>query len=132
MTILNDFDPVLKARNLIFYDVRRVAVALGHLGVILWFCRTRPASGVAARIGAVGRMALTNYLGQSIIGGLIFYTIGFGLYGRFTGYYLYLVVVGIWVLQIAFSNWWLSRYRFGPFEWLWRSLTYRRRQPLAR
>jgi len=130
--IATDFDPLVKARNLIQYDIRRIAVALGHLGAILWFCRARPHSRAAARLAAVGRMALSNYLGQSIICGLIFYAVGFGLYARFTGYYLYLVVVGVWAVQIAFSNWWLARYRFGPFEWIWRSLTYGQRQPLRR
>jgi len=130
--IAADFDPVLKARNLIHYDVRRIAVGLGHLGTILLFCRAFPGGWIATRIAAVGRMALSNYLGQSILGGLIFYTIGLGLYGQFTGYYLYLVVAAIWAVQIAFSNWWLARYRFGPFEWIWRSLTYRKRQRLRR
>lgn len=130
--IAADFDPLLKLRNLIHYDVRRLAVGLGHLGAILLFCRTWPGSMVAKRLAAVGRMALSNYLGQSILGGLIFYTVGFGLYGRFTGYYLYVVVAGIWVVEILFSNWWLSRYRFGPFEWVWRSLTYGKRQALRR
>ena len=128
--ITTDFDALLKLRNLIHYDVRRIAVALGHLGVILWFCQTFPGSRVAAKLAKVGRMALSNYLGQSILGGLIFYSVGFGLYGQFTGYYLYLFVISIWAVQIVFSNWWLSRFRFGPFEWLWRSLTYRQRQPM--
>jgi uncharacterized protein len=131
-TIAAGFDPLLKARHLIHYDLRRIAMALGHLGAILLFCRALPGSGVVRRLAAVGRMALSNYLGQSIVCGLIFYSIGFGLYGRFTGFYLYFVVAAVWVVQIAFSNWWLGRYRFGPFEWLWRSLTYRERQPLAR
>lgn len=128
----NDFDPILKARNLIHYDFRRMAVGLGHLGLILLFCRRYPRSWLATRIAAAGRMALSNYLGQSILCGLLFYTVGFGLYGRFTGYYLYLVVAGIWIMQIAFSNWWLARYHFGPFEWVWKSLTYKERQPLRR
>jgi len=127
-----DFDAILKMRNLIHYDVRRIAVGLGHLGAILLFCQALPGSWFATRIAAVGRMALSNYLGQSILGGLIFYTVGLGLYGRFTGYYLYFIVAGIWAVQITFSNWWLARYRFGPFEWIWRSLTYRKRQPLRR
>jgi uncharacterized protein len=127
--IITDFDPLLKARHLLHYDVRRIAVALGHLGVILSLCRALPTGRVLAKIAAVGRMALSNYLGQSILGGLIFYSIGLGLYGQFTGYYLYLVVALIWAVQIAFSNWWLARFRFGPFEWLWRSMTYARRQP---
>jgi len=130
--IAADFDPILKMRNLIHYDVRRIAVGLGHLGTILLFCQAWPGSWLATRIAAVGRMALSNYLGQSILGGLIFYTVGLGLYGQFTGYYLYFVVAGIWAVQITFSNWWLARYRFGPFEWIWRSLTYRKRQPLRR
>jgi len=130
--IAADFDPILKMRNLIHYDVRRIAVGLGHLGTILLFCRAFPSSWVATRIAAVGRMALSNYLGQSILGGLIFYTVGLGLYGKYTGYYLYFFVAGIWAVEITFSNWWLARYRFGPFEWVWRSLTYRKRQPLRR
>lgn len=130
--ISNDFDPILKARNLIHYDFRRMAVALGHLGLILMLCRRYSHSWLATRLAAVGRMALSNYLGQSILCGLVFYTVGLRLYGQFTGYYLYLVVAGIWAIQIAFSNWWLNRYHFGPFEWAWKSLTYKQRQPLRR
>ncbi len=128
--IATDFDPILKARNLIHYDLRRIAVGLGHLGTILLLCRALPASGFVTRIAAVGRMALSNYLGQSILCGLLFSTIGLGWYGRFTGYYLYIVVAGVWTLQILFSHWWLTRFRFGPFEWIWRSLTYGKRQAL--
>jgi uncharacterized protein len=130
--IAADFDPVLKMRNMIHYDIRRIAVGLGHLGAILLFCQAFPGSWIATRIAAVGRMALSNYLGQSILGGLIFYTVGLGLYGQFTGYYLYFFVAGIWTVQITFSNWWLARFRFGPFEWVWRSLTYGKRQPIRR
>lgn len=128
----SDFDPILKARNLIHYDFRRMAVGLGHLGLILLFCRNFPQSWLATRIAAVGRMALSNYLGQSILCGLLFYTVGFGLYGQFTGWYLYLVAAGVWIVQIAFSNWWLRHHHFGPFEWAWKSLTYQQRQPLRR
>lgn len=125
------FDPILRARHLIHYDLRRIAIGLGYLGSILWICQAVPGHWLLRQLAAVGRMALSNYLGQSIICGLIFYSIGLGLYGRFTGYYLYVVVLVVWVLQILFSNWWLSRFRFGPAEWLWRSLSYRRRQPLT-
>ena len=129
-----DFDPLLKARHLIHYDLRRLAMAFGHLGLILFLCRTAARGGwLVLRLAAVGRMALTNYLAQSLIGGLIFYTVGLGLYGRFTGFYLYLVVLLIWVLQLALSHRWLARFRFGPCEWLWRTLTYGRRgTPLRR
>jgi uncharacterized protein len=68
-------------------------------------------------------MALSNYLAQSVICGLVFFTVGLGLYGQFTGYWLYLVVLGVWVLLLAWSPWWLARYRQDSAEWLWRRLT---------
>lgn len=128
--ITQDFDPLLKARHLLHYDVRRMAVGVGHLSAILLACQAWPQSWLARRLASVGRMALSNYLGQSLLCGLLFYSIGLGLYGRFTGYYLYLLAVAIWIVQITFSHWCLSRFRFGPCEWLWRSLTYKSRQPL--
>jgi hypothetical protein len=73
-------------------------------------------------------MALTNYLAQSIVCGLVFYGFGLGWYGRVTGYPLYGVVGAVWCLEIAWSLWWLRRFQIGPFEWAWRSLTYRRWQ----
>lgn len=130
--INSDFDAVLKARNLMHYDFRRVAVGLGHLGAILLFCHSFPTSWLAEKLAAVGRMALSNYLLQSVLGLLIFTTLGLGLYGQFTGFYLYVVVAIYWAVQITFSNWWLSRYRFGPAEWLWKSLAYKSRQPFRK
>ncbi len=87
-------------------------------------------AALRARLAAVGRLALTNYLAQSILCGLLFYGFGFGLYGRLTGFQLYGVVAGIWALELLWSPWWLARFRLGPFEWLWRSLTYRNTQEL--
>jgi uncharacterized protein len=78
----------------------------------------------------MGRMALTNYLMQTIINILLFNGIGFGLAGK-TGPSIYILMfVILMTLQIFFSRWWLSRYRFGPVEWLWRSLTYWNIQPM--
>jgi uncharacterized protein len=77
-----------------------------------------------ARLGAVGRMALSNYLFQSVVCTLIFYNYGLGLYGQIgpaTGLGLTLL---IYTLQVPLSRWWLGRFRFGPAEWLWRSITY--------
>ncbi|MBL8201038.1 MAG: DUF418 domain-containing protein [Chromatiales bacterium] len=125
--LASDFHPVTVEITKLTYDVRRLAMALGYLGLILWFCHS--AGGVAIRraLAAAGRMALTNYLAQSILCALIFYGFGLGLYGKVTGYQLYFVVLGIWTLELAWSGWWLQRYQIGPFEWVWRSLTYRRR-----
>lgn len=83
-------------------------------------------------IAAAGRMALTNYLLQSLICTTIFYSYGlglFGLVGRATGLGLAVVICAT---QVAFSVWWLKRFRFGPMEWLWRTLTYGKRQPMRR
>ncbi len=78
----------------------------------------------------VGRMALTNYLLHSIICTTLFYAYGFGLMGKVEIWQGIVLTFVIFALQIPFSKWWLSRFRYGPFEWLWRSLTYWKIQPL--
>jgi uncharacterized protein len=83
-----------------------------------------------APLSYVGRMALTNYLLQTVICTTLFYGYGFGLYGRVGPATGLLLAVTIYAIQIPLSAWWLKRYRFGPAEWLWRSLTYGRRQPM--
>jgi len=89
-------------------------------------------SGLRKALAAVGQMALTNYLLHSIAASVLFLGWGFGLAGRFDYAEQLLVVVAIWVVQLALSPVWLAHYRFGPAEWLWRSLTYWQRQPLRR
>ncbi len=79
---------------------------------------------MARRLAAVGRMALTNYLMHSIIASILFYGWGFGLYGKVNPWQGIILVLVIFSLQIPFSLYWLSKFRYGPFEWLWRSLTY--------
>lgn len=77
----------------------------------------------------VGRMALTHYLSQTFVGVLLFYGIGAGLGPRYGIPGALFAFAAIFALQLTLSRWWLVRYRFGPFEWAWRSLTYGRRQP---
>jgi len=127
--LASDFHPVQAAIAKFGYDLRRLGMALGYLGLVLLLCASSAGAPIRAGLAAAGRMALTNYLAQSILCALLFYGFGFGLYGRLTGYQLYGVVAGIWALEIAWSLWWLRRFQIGPFEWVWRSLTYRRRQP---
>ncbi len=79
-----------------------------------------------------GRMALTNYLMQSVIACLIFTSYGLGLYGQVGPVYLTLIGLAILLFQIPFSAFWLSHYRYGPMEWLWRSMTYKKWQPLKK
>ena len=76
-------------------------------------------------------MAFTNYISQSVICTLIFYGHGLGLFERVDRLGQLAIVVAIWILQLLWSPWWLARFRFGPLEWLWRSLTYMKFQPMA-
>lgn len=84
------------------------------------------------RVRAAGRAAFTNYLGTSILMMLVFHGWALGLYGELNRPQLYVVVVLAWVVMLAWSKPWLDRYRYGPLEWLWRSLTYRTVFPLKR
>lgn len=81
-------------------------------------------------LAAMGRMALTNYLIQSIVCTLIFYNYGLGYFGKAGPAGGLALTVAIFGLQIPLSNWWLGRFRFGPAEWLWRTLTYGTAQPM--
>jgi uncharacterized protein len=75
-------------------------------------------------VSSTGRMALTNYLMQSVICTTIFYGYGFGLYGKVDAFQGLILTLFIWGIQLPISHWWLSKYKFGPAEWLWRWITY--------
>lgn len=81
---------------------------------------------------SVGRMALTNYLLQSVISFILFYGVGFGLYGSIRPAAGIIIVLIIFIMQVYFSKWWFTRFRFGPMEWVWRSLTYNKLQPFRK
>jgi uncharacterized protein len=83
-----------------------------------------------APLSYVGRMALTNYLLQSIICTTIFYGYGLARYGQIGVAAGIVLAVTIYLLQVLFSQWWLHHFRYGPMEWLWRTLTYGHRQPI--
>ncbi|MFN8355853.1 MAG: DUF418 domain-containing protein [Spirosomataceae bacterium] len=114
------------------YDVRRVLLALGHASLLILVYRWGIVPWLMKALTAVGQMAFTNYLMQSIICTLIFHGYGLGYYGYLSFYQLYYVVFGIWVFQLILSPIWLNFFLFGPFEWLWRSLTYWKLQPMRR
>lgn len=114
------------------YDIGRLGMAAGHLGVILLLCRSGALPWLQRALAAVGRMALTNYLLQSVLAALVFFGFGLALFGALERHQLYFVVAGIWAVNIALSLFWLKRFRYGPVEWLWRSFTYLRWQPLRR
>jgi uncharacterized protein len=108
------------------------ALSIGYLCLVILLCQSEAWRARLRRFGAVGRTALTNYLLQSIVGTLLFYSYGLGLFGRFGPAILLVFTVVIYAIQVVISQWWLARYRYGPAEWLWRSATYGRRLPLAR
>ena len=109
-----------------------VLVALGHVAIVMLVCRHRWWPPLQGRLEAVGRMALSNYLAHSIVLTTVFYGYGLGLYGRVDRPFQLVFVLAMWALQLWWSPLWLERYRFGPAEWLWRTLTYRRRQAMRR
>ena len=80
----------------------------------------------------VGRMALTNYIGQSVLCTLVFYNTGLGLGGTMGPSLYFLIGFTVYGFEVIASRWWLDRFRFGPIEWLWQMLTYGRRFPLAK
>jgi uncharacterized protein len=114
------------------YDLGRIPLTLGHLAFIMLLFKSGACQRAMRRLAAVGQMALTNYLTQSLICLFVFTGAGFGLFGQLHRHQLYYVVLAIWAVQLAWSPWWLRRFHFGPMEWAWRSLTRWRRQPFSR
>jgi uncharacterized protein len=105
-------------------------VSMGYIGLIMLLCQSPIAHKLARRLSAVGQMSLTNYLLQSLICTTIFYGHGFGLFGQVERGTLLLIVLCVWAFQLWVSPIWLRNFRFGPVEWLWRSFTYLKIQPM--
>jgi uncharacterized protein len=124
------FDPITLIGGFAYYQWARLPVALAHVGLVLLALRKGWIPALLRRLAAVGQMALTNYLGTTLICTTLFYGYGLGLYAQLERYQLYGVVLAVWALMLWLSPIWLRRFRFGPMEWLWRSLTYWRRQPM--
>jgi len=110
--------------NLSAWLVGAPIMALGWMGLVTALHARSGQNSPFRRLAAVGRMALTNYLAQSLIMTTFFYWLGF--YGRTGVGVALLLMLGVWVLELAWSGPWLSRFSYGPFEWLWRRLSYGR------
>lgn len=107
-------------------------LAVGYVAlVVLWMQSGKHPSSRQA-LERVGQMALSNYIGQSLLASTIFYGFGLGLYGRVHRIEILAITALIFAIQIAFSKLWMKRFRYGPLEWIWRSLSYLRPQPLGR
>jgi uncharacterized protein len=108
------------------------AMSVGYAALVMAWVGSRGPSRLVDRIAAVGRMAFTNYLMTSIIMTSIFYGYGLGLTGRLERAELFLLMLGMWGLMLAWSKPWLDRHLYGPFEWLWRSMARASLQPMLR
>ena len=126
----NGFSSLGYAEGLITYDFSRLALTMGHLGLILLFLRSGVLSWLRQAMAAVGRMALTNYLTHSVVALIVFVFLGY--WGAFERHQLYYIVLSIWVAQLIVSPIWLKHFHFGPVEWLWRYLTYLKAPPFRK
>jgi uncharacterized protein len=116
----------------VFGGLTSYALAMAYgAAMFLWSSYPR-FQRAAAPIAATGQMALTNYLAQSLILSFLFYGYGLGMFGRINSGPAAMIGVALYVGQLVFSSAWLRRYRFGPAEWFWRSLTYGSWQPFRR
>tara|TARA_R110001592_G_scaffold251506_9_gene514199 strand:- start:55 stop:1488 length:1434 start_codon:yes stop_codon:yes gene_type:complete len=113
----------------LFY-IGQYLLSAGYLGLVVCALNKQKWQQFFVAFSPMGQMALTNYLMHSVILTSIFYGYAGGQYGEISRAPQMLIVIAIIVTQIILSKWWLNRYRFGPMEWLWRSLTYKQMQPM--
>ena len=115
-------------RSFVFklFDWGTLGTALAYACLLLVAWRRPLGQRMLRPLAAAGRMALTTYLTQSVVCTLLFYSYGLGWYGTvgFTG--MFIITLVLFATQMAVSMWWLARFRYGPAEWLWRTITYGR------
>lgn len=119
-----------KQQKFVVFQLGRTFRAVGILGLLLLLSKLNAFNWLFRLLQPVGQMAFTNYLMQSLITTLLFY--GLGWFGQMERHQVYVVLIIIWIIQIIYSNLWLRYFRYGPFEWAWRSLTYWKQQPMRK
>lgn len=112
--------------------IPRLMLTIGYAALLIMLIEKMARTDLMARIAAAGQAAFTNYIGTSIVMTTIFYGYGLGLFGYVSRVELWLFVIGAWVIMLLWSKPWIERYRYGPLEWLWRSLARMKLQPLRR
>jgi uncharacterized protein len=110
----------------------QLPIALGLAALFVLWAPKAAKTALGSRFVAAGRMAFSNYLGTSLIMMVVFHGWALGLFGVFNRVELFAVVVLTWTAMLAWSKPWLTRFRYGPLEWLWRCLTYWKLFPLRR
>ncbi len=130
---MSNFDPIVTLANFIAWTAPfRVIVTIGHAALIMLLIKRFAEAALMPRIIATGKAAFSNYLGTSILMTTLFYGYGFALFGHLSRWQVYLVVPCVWIIMLLWSKPWLDRYRYGPLEWLWRSLARWELQPMRR
>ena len=114
------------------FTVQQVSLSAFYVAAVTLLYWRRPASGLLPALAPLGRMGLTTYLAQSVFGIVLFYGIGFGMLGRLGVAASIGAGITFYIVQILLAQAWMARFRLGPVEWLWRSMTYFRLQPLLR
>ena len=107
-----------------------IPLAIGYGALVIALAKWTPARIITIPLAAVGRMALTNYFLHTLLCTTLFYGYGLGYFAKIEYPQLWLVVLGVWAINIIFSMLWLRFFTMGPFEWLWRVLTYRHLVPI--
>lgn len=132
IVIDGQFSPVAIAKSNLTYDLGRISICMGHIGLIMIFCKSNFLVWLKSSLSAVGKMALTNYIMHSLICMVVFTGVGFGLFGKLQRYELLYVVFSIWIFQLILSPIWLTYFHYGPMEWLWRNLSYQKVHPIRK
>lgn len=127
------FPPVLMIQGLAYQlALPHLLMGLGYLAALVWCAPRLLATRLGRRLVAAGQMAFTNYLAMTVVMTALFYGWGLDLVGRVPERWLWPFLLGGWALMLGWSAPWLARFRHGPLEWAWRSLTYWRALPLRR
>lgn len=129
----SNFDyQVFTTTHLLSFYLSSITLPFAFIALLMLVVKSEKFKLFKKVISRVGKMAFTNYIMQNIIGTLIFFGYGLGLYGKVDRVFLLQLVVAIWIFQIIFSYYWLNKFNFGPLEWCWRCLTYRKILPLTK
>ncbi|MEM8533373.1 MAG: DUF418 domain-containing protein [Chloroflexota bacterium] len=110
--------------QVIAFNIGTILLCLSYVAIIVQICNITTGARFLKPLAPVGRMALSNYLMHSIVMTTLAYGYGFGLFDSVGLAMGFLISIVLYAIQIPLSKWWMSRFRFGPFEWVWRSLTY--------
>ena len=114
------------------FSVQQVSLSAFYVAAVTLLYWRQPAKGLLPSLAPLGRMGLTTYLGQTAFGVLLFYGMGFGMLGKLGVAAAVGAAIAFYILQVLLARAWMTRFSLGPVEWLWRSLTYFKLQPITR